>query len=124
MVYEQHTQKSFNKEEEEKADSSQQSDQDIKHIIDAPVRNETTCDFKTILTTEIAEVMFKNQPPVNEVLKENSIMIFQKLVSGIDQNSNLMPFTTGTKLKKVRCLIAIQEPVEQVADFDHTLKVN
>lgn len=124
MVYEQHTQKSSNKDEEEKVDSSQPSDQDIKQIIDAPVRNESTCDYKTVLKTDIAEMMFKNQPPVNEVLKENSVMILQKLVSGIDQNSNLMPFTTGTKLKKVRCLIAINESNEQVADFDQALKVN
>lgn len=124
MVYEQHTQKSSNKDEEEKVDSSQPSDQDIKHIIDAPVRNESTCDYKTVLMTDIAEMMFKNQPPVNEVLKENSVMILQKLVSGIDQNSNLMPFTTGTKLKKVRCLIAINESNEQVADFDQALKVS
>lgn len=80
-------------------------------------------DYKSVLNKEVHEMLFENFPPVNEILKENTIYFLQTINTEINSNNNLMDLFTGTKLKKVRCLIAKNESKEQVDDFDKTLKV-
>lgn len=96
----------------------------VNERIDNQGQTENVCDYKTVLKTEIAEIMFKNYPSINELLKENSLMTLQNLASELDSNASLMALTTGTKLKKVRCILALNETPEDIEKFDSTIKVN
>jgi len=55
-------------------------------------------------------------------LKENSLLILNMISANIDDNSKYFPFISGTKLKKVRCLMTKGESKASVEEFDTALK--
>jgi hypothetical protein len=124
MVYEQHNvSMNSEKKEENKEESAQSSDQEIKNIIDGSNRKQKSYDYKSVLKKDIAPFLFENYPHVNSLLKDHSIMVFQKLIEDMDNKQSLLGYITGTRLKKVRCLIGCNESSQQIKEFDQTLKV-
>lgn len=125
MVYEQHNSpKKSNNQEESKEESVQSSDQEMKSIIENSSKKHKVYDYKVVLKKDIAPFLFENYPHVNSLLKDHSIMVFQKLIDDMDGKQNLLGYITGTRLKKVRCLIACNESIQQIKEFDQILRVS
>jgi hypothetical protein len=122
MVFEQHSFKSGANEEVKETISI--DDEDITQTINQenPKHVAASCDYKEVLRTEVHEMLFVNYPPINVLLKENAIYVLQRLASNLDSNQKLISLSTGTKMKKIRSLISVIEPEEQVKDFDIALK--
>jgi len=123
MVYEQHNHKPSIKQEEVKDDSVQSSDQDITAIINNSQKKQNNYDYKTVLKNEVSQILFQDYPNVNSLLKEHSLLVFSSMSNSQNSKSYLMSFVTGTKLKKVRCLIALNETKQELNEFDKNLKV-
>lgn len=122
MVFEQHNIKAGANEEAKESISI--DDDDVAQTINQEISKQgvASCDYKEVLRTEVHEMLFVNYPPINVLLKENAVYVLQRLAANLDSNQKLISLTSGTKMKKIRSLISVIEPEEQVKDFDIALK--